>query len=194
MLSTATGAQTMVTSRGFSGQLKVDYVNYNAAGGGGSPPTTCVWELRIGRTPGCGTQGDFFPAINATYTDRVWVNDTMGGTAQMAYKIVTYYSGAPCVQGVGGVLCVQAALVGNLALNVSCTQSVVICERSITYNATVHGGTHPYSHHWDFGNGGQSSATNPSHQYTGPGQCTIILTVTDPHGLRVQATVVLVLE
>ncbi|MCI4337086.1 MAG: PKD domain-containing protein [Thermoplasmata archaeon] len=83
---------------------------------------------------------------------------------------------------------------GNLALNVACIAPVIVCDRSLTYNATVLGGTHPYTYLWKFGDGGQSTLANPSHTYSGAGQYTVSLTVTDARGLRTVATTVIVLE
>ena len=41
---------------------------------------------------------------------------------------------------------------------------------------------------WDFGDGNTSTAQNPSHVYASDGQYTVILTVTDNHGLTDQAS------
>ncbi|MEH0934706.1 carbohydrate-binding protein [Micromonospora psammae] len=49
------------------------------------------------------------------------------------------------------------------------------------------GGT--LSHRWTFGDGGTSTAANPSHTYTTNGQYTATLTVTDPTGLTATASV-----
>ncbi|GIE76400.1 glycosyl hydrolase [Actinoplanes philippinensis] len=45
------------------------------------------------------------------------------------------------------------------------------------------------SYAWNFGDGGTSSAANPSHTFTGDGQRTVTLTVTDPAGLTANASV-----
>jgi glucose/arabinose dehydrogenase len=44
---------------------------------------------------------------------------------------------------------------------------------------------------WDFGDGTTSTQANPSHTYTGTGQRTVTLTVTDPAGRSAAATVVI---
>ncbi|MEN3614668.1 PQQ-dependent sugar dehydrogenase [Plantactinospora sp. ZYX-F-223] len=51
------------------------------------------------------------------------------------------------------------------------------------------GGALTYS--WNFGDGGTSTAANPSHTFTGDGQRTVTLTVTDPAGRTGAASVVI---
>ncbi|WP_433797591.1 PQQ-dependent sugar dehydrogenase [Actinoplanes sp. CA-252034] len=54
-------------------------------------------------------------------------------------------------------------------------------------SADPEGGALSYA--WSFGDGGTSSAANPSHTFTGNGQRTVTLTVTDPAGLTANASV-----
>ncbi|GAG77812.1 unnamed protein product, partial [marine sediment metagenome] len=49
----------------------------------------------------------------------------------------------------------------------------------MNFTASASGGTSPYSFSWDFGDGGSSSAQNPSHTYTNAGTYNVTLTVTD---------------
>jgi hypothetical protein len=194
-LGIAVAARPIVTAKGWTtSPLVGDYVNFIGGGAGGSPPYTCVWELRFGgKSIGCGLQYDFFPALNATYYDKLWVNDSMGDSANYTYQILIVVGHSPCVSGPGTSVCIASAIIGNLALNVACIVPVVVCDRTIAYNATVLGGTHPYTYRWTFGDGGSSGLANPSHTYSEAGDYTISLTVTDARGVRTQVTTVLVL-
>ena len=52
----------------------------------------------------------------------------------------------------------------------------------VDFSSTVTGGEAPFTYAWDFGDGGNSPAANPSHTYTIPGMFTITLQVTDNDG------------
>ena len=43
-------------------------------------------------------------------------------------------------------------------------------------------GTAPFTYHWSFGDGGTSTSSSPTHDYTSTGSYTVKLTVTDGHG------------
>jgi PKD repeat protein len=59
---------------------------------------------------------------------------------------------------------------------------------TVTFTATVTGGTPPYTYRWDFGDGGQSIAPNPTHTYAANGTYTVSVTVTDARGQTVTRT------
>lgn len=50
---------------------------------------------------------------------------------------------------------------------------------NVAFTGTPSGGTAPYTYSWNFGDGGTSTAQNPSHTYTTAGTYTATLTVTD---------------
>ena len=52
-------------------------------------------------------------------------------------------------------------------------------EQDIQFYGTASGGTSPYSYHWDFGDGSESTEQNPLHAYQNDGEYTVTLTVTD---------------
>jgi len=49
----------------------------------------------------------------------------------------------------------------------------------VEFNGSATGGYHPYTWHWDFGDGDTSEEQNPTYTYTDAGNYTVILTVTD---------------
>lgn len=53
---------------------------------------------------------------------------------------------------------------------------------SIRFTATVTGGREPYFYEWEFGDGGTSSASSPTHDFVKNGQYKILLTVSDDGG------------
>jgi hypothetical protein len=52
----------------------------------------------------------------------------------------------------------------------------------VVFEASIDGGTPPYTCHWDLGDGTTSDACSESHIYANPGNYTATLTVTDPVG------------
>jgi glucose/arabinose dehydrogenase len=65
----------------------------------------------------------------------------------------------------------------------------------LTVNFSSAGSSDPeggaLTHSWNFGDGGTSTAADPSHTFTGNGRRTVTLTVTDPTGRSATATVVI---
>src|SRR5215203_2848728 len=52
----------------------------------------------------------------------------------------------------------------------------------VVFEASIDGGTPPYTCHWDLGDGTTSDACSESHIYANPGNYTAIVTVTDSEG------------
>src|SRR3989442_1724635 len=59
---------------------------------------------------------------------------------------------------------------------------------AVSFNVTVSGGTPPYAYSWDFGDGGSSTQSNPSHTYRVAGTYTVTVTVMDAGGQSVTRT------
>jgi phosphatidylinositol-3-phosphatase len=60
--------------------------------------------------------------------------------------------------------------------------------QTIQFNATVIGGTQPYSYAWDFGDGSTASGSTASHSYILPGTYTVAITVKDGVGQSATAS------
>lgn len=61
----------------------------------------------------------------------------------------------------------------------SADRTDVLAGESIAFTDASSGGVAPLSYAWDFGDGENSTAANPSHSYSSPGQKTVTLTITD---------------
>lgn len=59
---------------------------------------------------------------------------------------------------------------------------------AIRFTATVTGGKEPYFYEWEFGDGGASSASSPTHDFSTDGQYNVLLTVSDDGGAITVAT------
>jgi|GEM_PF-2395459 len=55
-------------------------------------------------------------------------------------------------------------------------------DSTVQFTAMISGGSEPFFHEWDFGDGDTSSLIAPSHSFSGPGTYTIKLTVSDSDG------------
>ena len=61
-------------------------------------------------------------------------------------------------------------------------------KEKIQFKGVAHGGTPPYSWHWDFGDGTSSDEQNPKHAYKRAGRYIAKLTVTDSEGKKATDT------
>ncbi len=59
---------------------------------------------------------------------------------------------------------------------------------SVTFNATIAGGTAPFSYRWSFGDGANATILDPTHAYL-PGVYNAVFVVTDARGLSATASV-----
>ena len=75
-----------------------------------------------------------------------------------------------------------------LAASVSSTPSSGDPPLVVSFTASVSGGRTPYTYDWDFGDGGTSSLTNPSHTYDAPGYYQAVMTVADCYGISLSKT------
>ena len=145
-------------------------VSFTSAVTGGVSPYSYDWEFGDGsKSNAANTVHIYITGGNFT----VWlnVNDAVGTSVQSAFSFVN---------------------VTPAAVNLTVTPPTRFVDGStgisVNFTASVTGGTPPYTYHWDFGDGGQSDATNPTHTYATTGAYRVSVTVTDAQGQSVTRT------
>jgi alpha-tubulin suppressor-like RCC1 family protein/PKD repeat protein len=141
-------------------------VIFSGSAAGGFPPYGYAWNFGDG-----GTSNEPNPTHTYTqpgaYTASLTVTDGEGFTG----------TSAPIALAVAPTLSVASsasALSGNAPLTVS-------------FTSTVTGGLAPVTYQWDFGDGGTSTASNPSHTFSTAGTFPVTLTVHDGAGQEAHA-------
>src|SRR3989442_2506701 len=142
-------------------------VSFTSAVTGGVSPYSYDWEFGDGsKSNAANTVHIYITGGNFT----VWlnVNDASGTPVQSAYLFVN---------------------VTPAAVNLTVAPPTRFLEGStgisVNFTASVTGGTPPYTYRWDFGDGGQSAAPNPTHAYAPTGAYRVSVTVTDAQGQSV---------
>ncbi len=145
-------------------------VSFTSAVTGGVSPYSYDWEFGDGsRSNAADTVHIYITGGNFT----VWlnVNDAVGTSVQSAFSFVN---------------------VTPAAVNLTVTPPTRFVEgsagMSVNFTASVTGGTPPYTYRWDFGDGGQSDASNPTHIYATNGTYRVSVTVTDAQRQSVTRT------
>jgi hypothetical protein len=72
------------------------------------------------------------------------------------------------------------------------TPSSLITGQSVSFNATISGGTPPYTFKWDFGDGTTGTGRMVTHTYSSSGSFMVVLTITDAGGANFTSTHTLV--
>jgi PKD repeat protein len=98
------------------------------------------------------------------YTATLIVTDSAGQIAQDTSTVIVYD-------------------IDELVVQIDNTENEYSQGETITFISAVQGGHAPYSYNWHFGDGTTSTAINPTHIYEYSGTYTVILTVTDAHGM-----------
>jgi PKD repeat protein len=74
------------------------------------------------------------------------------------------------------------------------TPSSLITGQSVSFNATISGGTPPYTFKWDFGDGTTGTGRMVTHTYSSSGSFMVVLTITDAGGANFTSTHTLVVS
>ena len=164
----ATLAVTITASR-TSGTMPLT-VSFTSDVLGGVPPYNYHWEFGDGSTSNAADTVHIY-VTGGNFT--IWLNvyDSAATFAQSGYLFVNVTPAA-----VGLVVTPPTDFFAD-------SRGV-----TVTFTATVTGGTPPYTYQWNFGDGGQSATPNPTHTYPANGTYGVSLTVTDSRGQSVTRT------
>jgi len=134
-------------------------VHLNASASGGTPPYRYFsWNPGDGSAAILGQNVAHTYAISGIYRAQVVVTDSAFRTASAN---------------------VTVTVLGFLSTNASASVSGGAAPLRISFTSATTGGTPPYRHRWDFGDGGSSAASADNHTYAAPGEFNVTLTVQD---------------
>jgi PKD repeat protein len=136
----------------------------------GTPPYSVTWTFGDGSTPQLGSAVvDHTYRTTGTYYPTFWVNDTAGASAESTLEV--------------------DAVVGELALSVIGGPENGTAPLTVSFQATVGGGTAPYTITWQWGDSSSSSTgSTASHTYSSAGTYSISVTATDSSGKSTSAS------
>lgn len=158
-----------ITASRTSGTMPLT-VSFTSDTRGGVPPYTYQWEFGDGSTSNAPDTVHIY-ITGGNFTVWLNVNDAAAAFAQSAVLFVNVTPAA--------VNLVVAPPTDFFADSRGVT---------VTFTTTVTGGTPPYTYQWNFGDGGQSDAANPTHTYSSNGTYAVSVTVTDAQGQSVTRT------
>lgn len=128
---------------------------------GGGPSTYTYAGLPVGCITRNASTLNCTPSVSGTYAVRVYVNDSVGDSATAT-----------------STLLVVAALTTSPTAVLNPTDAGI----SVSFDSNSSGGISPKTYAWQFGDGGSSTAQNPSHSYAFPGNFTARVWVNDSGG------------
>jgi PKD repeat protein len=152
LTASATGSPT-------SGQAPLT-VNFTGSASGGTSPYSYRWTF--GDSSSSTSQNPSHTYSSAsTYTATLTVTDSASATASKSVTITV------------------SAVTSPLTANASASPTSGQTPLTVNFTGSASGGVSPYTYRWTFGDGGSSTAQNPSHTYSTAGTHTATLTVTD---------------
>jgi PKD repeat protein len=135
-------------------------------------PTSWLWNFGDGTTSTEQNPTHVYKVVG-TYDVSLTVANGMGTDTQKK----TGSTGDTCIAGATGYIIVGNAPVADFSANpVSGSSPLAVAFTDKSAGAT------PLTYQWTFGDGGTSTASNPSHTYTADGVYTVTLTVTNAFG------------
>ena len=152
-----------ITASRTSGTMPLT-VSFTSDASGGVPPYGYQWVFGDGSTSNAPDTVHIY-VTGSNFT--IWLNvyDSVGTSAQSGFLFVNVTPAA-------------VDLVVTPPTDFFADSNGV----TVTFTTSVTGGTPPYTYQWDFGDGGQSNAANPTHTYPSNGTYTVSVTVTDARG------------
>ena len=159
--STLTASFTYTPSSPQTGQS----VTFTGTASGGTSPYTFTWSFGDGSTDVGATPSHPYSS-SGIFDVTVAVTDSNSQTASGS-QLITVSNPLP---------------VSQLSVGFDYQPRSVTTTTTVTFTASVTGGTSPYNYQWDLGDGATSSGAYTSHLYAYSGTYTIQLTVTDNKG------------
>ena len=163
-ISTSQLFSTSFTVQPPSGQTGQS-ISFSASAFGGSPPYTYSWNFGDGSTDVGATPSHAYSS-SGIFDVTVTVTDSNSQTASGS-QLITVSNPLP---------------ISQLSVGFDYQPRSVTTATTVTFTASVTGGTFPYNYQWDLGDGATSSGANTSHLYAYSGTYAIRLTVTDNSG------------
>jgi outer membrane protein assembly factor BamB len=171
-----------------SSSAQVNLVNYSASVTAIDPKDGAkIWQ-------------DLFNiSTGATYGAPLYVNGVLVFALNTTLFAVNAATGAVLFHGSpGGTLTPPASVYGGeiftgdgnhviafdvpLSLKATETHAKGVAPHIVSFTSTAAAGVPSYSYNWSFGDGTFSSAADPAHNFTMPGNYSVVLTVTDARG------------
>jgi PKD repeat protein len=139
---------------------------------GGTEPYTSHWDFGDGQevdVPGHSNGDQLYHTYEdpGSYTVTLTVTDATGQTASASISPLTV---------------VPPPTNDTEPLRAQVNLDSTDIPATYRFEADGHGGTPPYTFHWDFGDGQEANVQNTRHTYENPGTYTATLTVTDATG------------
>jgi|GEM_PF-1926962 PKD repeat protein len=144
-------------------------VDFTSSPSGGTGPYTFAWTFGDGGTS-TDQNPDYTYVSTGTYSAYVVVTDSLNATGTSAVLEVS---------------------IGPFEAFASATPTYGNAPLTVAFTGSSTGGDSPVvSYAWTFGDGGSSSAQNPSHTYAAAGTYAVLLTVTNASGATATAAAV----
>jgi PKD repeat protein len=162
---TSSGLSAAPTESVSSGPAPLS-VSFTSNATGGKTPYTYQWQFGDGGTSTAANPTHSYTSAG-TYTPSLVVTDSTGSSYGPVYP---------------GTITVSSPSSTSLTAKPSESPTTGTAPLVVSFTSNASGGSPPYTYQWQFGDGGTSTAANPSHSYAASGVYTPTLTVTDSSG------------
>ncbi len=143
-----------------------DTVTFTSSVSGGWTAYTYAWDFGDTGTSTAANPTHVYAGVG-TYTVQLTVTDAYGHTAVYSDTVD-----------------VVAALTGSFSWSPTSPEVGL----TVTFTSSVSGGVGPYTYAWAFGDGGTSTATNPTHVFTYGSAFEVYMNVTDSHSTAISVS------